>query len=63
MKTKRDNSEALNAAEVARILGVHVNTIKRIHSDELPFFRIGMRGDRRYRSADVSAYIAARTER
>lgn len=46
--------------EVARELGVHVNTVKRIPAAELPFVRISSRGDRRYRRADVEAYLAAR---
>lgn len=62
MKPKRDTSRALTALEVAQVLGVHVNTVKRIHADELPFFRIGSRGDRRYAEADVTSYMQARSE-
>jgi hypothetical protein len=41
-------------------LGIHVNTIKRIPSSELPYFRVGSRGDRRYDPADVRRYRALR---
>jgi len=43
----------LKAREAAEVLGVHVNTVKRL---PLPFFRIGSRGDRRYELRDVLAY-------
>jgi hypothetical protein len=55
--------DPLSAREVARWLGVHPNTVKNIPSDQLPFFRIGSRGDRRYMTEDVRAYINRRAER
>ena len=50
----------LSVREVARHLGVHPNTVKRIPARELPFFRVTRRGDRRYRLEDVEHYIQAR---
>ena len=50
----------LTAAEVAMRLGIHVNTLKRIPPDELPYFRVSHRGDRRYFPEDVARYIARR---
>ncbi len=47
----------MSAADVAKMLNVHNNTIKRIPPDELPYIRIGHRGDRRYRTEDVLAYL------
>jgi len=52
--------EALTVNEVGLWLGVCVNTVKRIPPADLPFFRIGSRGDRRYLQSDVIAYIAKR---
>lgn len=52
----------LNVPEVANWLGVHVNTVKRIPPEEMPYFRVGSRGDRRYQIEDVKAYIIRRTE-
>jgi len=48
----------LKPKEVAAWLGVHVNTVKRMgERGELPFYRIGRRGDRRYRPEDVEEYL------
>lgn len=59
--TRRDPTEALTATEAARALGVAPRTVKRIRPTELPYFRVGTRGDRRYRRAHVEAYIRDRT--
>jgi hypothetical protein len=53
--------QALTTARVALVLGVHPHTVKRIPPDELPYFRVGLRGDRRYRVADVDAYVTRRS--
>jgi excisionase family DNA binding protein len=49
--------------EVAIRLGVHENTVKRIHPEHLPYWRVGNRGDRRYDPDDVDRYITVRTVR
>lgn len=54
---------ALNVSEAAAFLGVHVNTLKRIDPRELPFFRIGARGDRRYDALDLRKYKGQRMVR
>ena len=61
-KKVRDG-EIRSVSEVARLLGVHINTVKRIDAAELPYFTIGSRHDRRYRRADVEAYIENREHR
>lgn len=50
----------VDAREVARILGVHTNTVKRIPSWELSYTRINRRGDRRYLRSDIIAFVAQR---
>jgi excisionase family DNA binding protein len=48
----------LTAAEVARLLHLHVNTVKRLGDrGELPFYRVCKRGDRRYRRVDVEHFL------
>ena len=51
----------LTAREIAQALSVHVNTMKRIPSCDLPYTRVGSRGDRRYHPEDVQSYIDRRT--
>jgi hypothetical protein len=54
------DDDLVDVAEAARLLGLHVNTTKRLDPADLPYFRVGTRGDRRYRLGDVRAYLAAR---
>jgi hypothetical protein len=49
--------------ETARWIDVHRNTLKRIPTSELPFRRVGSRGDRRYHIDDIVAYIERTTVR
>ncbi len=48
----------LTASEVADMLHLHVNTVKRLGDrGELPFFRVCKRGDRRFRYDDVIEFL------
>jgi excisionase family DNA binding protein len=48
----------LTTSEVAKILNVHINTVRRwSNQGSLPSFRIGSRGDRRFRRDDVEALL------
>jgi hypothetical protein len=49
-------TERIGAVEAAAILGCHPNTIRRIPPEQLPFWRLGNRGDRRYDRADIERY-------
>ena len=63
-KTKRDemdiihSKKVLRVGEVARLLGLHVNTVRR-WSDEgvLKSFRVGLRWERRFQREDVDAFV------
>jgi len=49
----------LTATEVAAMLHLHVNTVKRLGDrGELPFYRVCKRGDRRFRMEDVMQFLA-----
>jgi len=49
----------LTASEVASLLHLHVNTVKRLGDrGELPFYRVCKRGDRRFRLDDVMTFLA-----
>jgi excisionase family DNA binding protein len=48
----------LTASEVAEMLHLHVNTVKRLGDrGELPFYRVCKRGDRRFRLEDVMKFL------
>jgi excisionase family DNA binding protein len=48
----------LTASEVADMLHLHVNTVKRLGDrGELPFYRVCKRGDRRFRLEDVVEFL------
>ena len=49
----------LTASEVASLLHLHVNTVKRLGDrGELPFYRVCKRGDRRFRYDDVIKFLS-----
>ena len=58
-KPARDDPDALlTTAEVAELLNVHVNTVRRwSNKGILETYRIGSRGDRRLRQGDVDKLL------
>jgi len=57
--TRRPKLESmLNIKDVARILNVHINTIRRWSNEgALKSYRLGPRGDRRFRLEDIIDFI------
>ena len=48
----------LSTAQVARLLNVHINTVRRWSNRKmLPSYRIGTRGDRRFRWVDIQRLL------
>jgi excisionase family DNA binding protein len=53
----------LTISEVARILNVHINTVRRWSNQGiLKSYRIGSRGDRRFRHEDVDKLFTKETK-
>jgi excisionase family DNA binding protein len=49
----------LTTSEVARILSVHINTVRRWSNQGiLKAYRIGSRGDRRFRREDITSFFS-----
>jgi excisionase family DNA binding protein len=49
----------LTTSDVARLLNVHINTIRRwSNQGVLRAYRIGSRGDRRFRQEDVTSFLS-----
>jgi excisionase family DNA binding protein len=55
-----NNSKGLlTVREVAKILNIHVNTVRRWSDDGiLKPIRLGQRGDRRYKVNDIASFLA-----
>ncbi|MFC1865434.1 helix-turn-helix domain-containing protein [Chloroflexota bacterium] len=53
----------LTTSEVARILSVHINTVRRWSNQGiLKSYRIGSRGDRRFRMEDIDSFYSKENE-
>ncbi len=54
-----DISPMLTTSEVARVLSVHINTVRRWSNQGiLKAYRIGSRGDRRFKKEDISKFFS-----
>lgn len=52
----------LTTSEVAVILNVHINTVRRWSSQgTLKSYQLGPRGDRRFRREDIDAFLSGHT--
>jgi excisionase family DNA binding protein len=62
--TRRNGSNGLlTARQVARLLNVHVNTVRRWNDRGiLKAYRIGPRGDRRFNKTDVDMFLAGNSQ-
>ena len=59
MANHNDIDGMLTINEVARLLNVHINTVRRwSNQGALKSYRIGSRGDRRFRQEDIESFLA-----
>ena len=53
-----ENTPLMTVKDVSRVLNVHINTVRRwSNKGILKSYRIGDRGDRRFRREDVSRFL------
>ena len=58
MARHRRMSRMLTVSEVAHLLNVHINTVRRWSNQGIiRAYRIGPRGDRRFRKGDISRFL------
>ncbi|HEY93180.1 MAG TPA: helix-turn-helix domain-containing protein [Dehalococcoidia bacterium] len=63
MVSPKEMSTMLTISDVARLLNVHINTVRRwSNQGVLKAYRIGSRGDRRFQQADIAIFLAEQTE-
>lgn len=62
MANPRRLEPMLTTSDVARLLNVHINTVRRwSNQGTLKTYRIGSRGDRRFRREDIASFLAPET--
>ena len=63
MARRNGSNGLLTARQVARLLNVHVNTVRRWNDRGiLKAYRIGPRGDRRFNKTDIDMFLAGNVE-
>ena len=62
-KGDRTPSSMLRTGEACRILCIHANTLRRWNEQGIiKAYRVGPRGDRRFRREDIAALLIAQTK-
>lgn len=62
MANPRRIDPMLTTSDVARLLNVHINTVRRwSNQGALKTYRIGARGDRRFRREDIANFLSPET--
>ena len=50
--------QMLTGEELAKLLAIHINTVRRWSKEgKLPSYRIGSRGDLRFKASDIKRYL------
>ena len=63
MASPKDMDKMLTVSDVARLLSVHINTVRRWSNQGiLKAYRIGSRGDRRFQQGDIASFLSEQTE-
>ena len=58
MANHKEVNAMLTISEVAELLNVHINTVRRWSNQGiLKTYRIGSRGDRRFRQEDITSFL------
>ena len=63
MSSPKEMGEMLTVNDVARLLSVHINTVRRWSNQGiLKAYRIGSRGDRRFRQEDITSFLLQKSK-
>ncbi|MBT9141592.1 MAG: hypothetical protein DDT30_02192 [Dehalococcoidia bacterium] len=59
MTNRKEMEAMLTVSDVAYLLNVHINTVRRWSNQRiLKSYRVGSRGDRRFRQGDIADFLA-----
>ena len=59
MANHKELDPMLTVSDVARLLSVHINTVRRWSNQGiLKAYRVGSRGDRRFRREDIASFLS-----
>ena len=59
MANQKELDPMLTVSDVARLLSVHINTVRRWSNQGiLKAYRIGSRGDRRFQHEDIAGFLS-----
>ena len=62
MANRDEIASLLTTSDVARLLNIHINTVRRwTNEGKLRAYRIGSRGDRRFQRADINSFLAQKS--
>jgi excisionase family DNA binding protein len=63
MARSKELAAMLTSSDVARLLNIHINTVRRWSNEgKLRAYRIGSRGDRRFQQSDIGVFLAQKTQ-
>jgi excisionase family DNA binding protein len=63
MSKSKEIASLLTTSDVARILNIHINTVRRWSNEgKLKAYRIGSRGDRRFQQEDIAVFLDQKTK-
>ena len=59
MANHKEIDPMLTVSDVARLISVHINTVRRWSNQGiLKSYRVGSRGDRRFRQEDITSFLS-----
>jgi len=59
MANHKEIDPMLTVSDIARLLSVHINTVRRWSNQGiLKAYRVGSRGDRRFRREDIASFLS-----
>lgn len=63
MTKSKEIASLLTTSDVARLLNIHINTVRRWSNEgKLKAYRIGSRGDRRFQQEDIAVFLAQKNK-